>query len=225
MADKGDVVDGEERSYTELVMTRATGTAAAIRPPEDEQHMVLHGVSWKQYTHINDLFDGRPSIRMTYLEGTLEIMTTSPRHELVKKMIARLLEMWAVETGAALNGYGQTTFRREARSRGLEPDECYVVARTIEDQFADAPDIALEVVITTGFIDKLAVYAGLGVGEVWFWKDGVFELYRLRDGERYERVERSERLPDLDFDLLVRFVERSDQTAAVREYRDALRAE
>ena len=32
------------------------------------------------------------------------------------------------------------------------------------------PDIAIEVVVTSGLVDKMAVYAGLGVPEVWLWR-------------------------------------------------------
>ena len=36
--------------------------------------------------------DQFPALRMTYLEGSLELMTTSPEHERLKKIIARLIE-------------------------------------------------------------------------------------------------------------------------------------
>jgi len=48
----------------------------------------------------------------------------------------------------------------------------------------DLPDIAIEVVLTSGGIEKLPVYAGLGVREVWFWEDDAFHLHALRVGVR-----------------------------------------
>ena len=85
---------------------------------------------------------------MTYLGGVLEFMTTSREHERIKKMLARLLEAWALETGVPLNGYGATTFRKRASARGLEPDECYCVG-----VLRDVPDLAVEVALSRGGID------------------------------------------------------------------------
>jgi Uma2 family endonuclease len=180
--------------------------------------VVINGVPWRIYTAIRELLDS-PGLRMAYIEGTLELMTPSPLHELRKKTIARLLEVFALERGVRLVGYGQTTFRREAKERGLEPDECYVLGR----ELGDAPDIAVEVVVTSGGIDKLRIYAGLGVREVWFFEGDAFQLYRLEGGE-YQLITRSGLIPELDFAVLARFAVREDQHEAVVEYRDLLRA-
>ena len=75
---------------------------------------------------------------MTYLEGILELRTTSPEHERLKKIIARLIEAFVEEADIDLNGYGSATFRRKAAARGLEPDECYSLG-----ELGEAPDIAI----------------------------------------------------------------------------------
>ena len=190
------------------------------RPPETgEGRVTLHGVSWARYEALLALLgDDYPALRMTYLKGTLEIMTTSPYHEKIKTMIARLLETWAVERNVTLNGYGAATFRKQAAERGLEPDECYVLGELV-----DVPDIAIEIVHTHGGIEKLDVYAGLGVREVWFWDKDRLAVYRLGT-DAYEPCEGSALLPTLDLAELASFVTTTDQTSAVRRYRDALRA-
>jgi Uma2 family endonuclease len=199
-------------------------TSAATAPAEgpalsaDDQRVVIHGVPWQTYSAIRELLDS-PGLRMTYIEGTLELMTPSPLHELRKKTIARLVEVFALERDVPLVGYGSTTFRREAKERGLEPDECYVLG----GELRDAPDIALEVVVKSGGIAKLPIYAGLGVREVWFFHNERFRLYRL-DGDRYVEIAGSELVPALDFEVLAGFAVRPDQHQAVREYRDLLRA-
>lgn len=154
-----------------------------IKRPESyqaEQRLILNGVTWQQYENLVAMFmDQFPVLRMTYLEGTLEIMTTSPEHERLKKIIARLIETYSVEKRIFLDGYGSATFRREAAARGLEPDECYCLS-----ELKEVPDIAIEIVITSDGVDKLEVYRGLGVPEVWFWQDSQFSLYRLGE-QRY----------------------------------------
>ena len=88
-------------------------------------------------------------------------------------------------------------------------------------ELGEVPDIAIEIAITSGGIDKLSVYQGLGVTEVWFWQNNQFILYRLQQ-EAYQQVSRSEFLPDLDLVLLSQFVNYDNQTEAVIAYRDAL---
>ncbi len=179
---------------------------------DSEQRLILFGVSWQQYETLRLTLDNYPGLRMTYLEGTLEIMTPSPKHEMSKTTIARLVERYADEMEINLNGLGSTTFRKEAKARGLEPDECYCVGEVKE-----IPDIAIEVTISSGGIDKLAVYQGLGVPEVWFWKGSKFSLYRLQE-QGYEAIVKSEFLPELDLSLLARYVQPSTQSQAVKDF-------
>ena len=187
---------------------------------QEEQRLILNGVTWQQYENLVSMFmDQFPALRMTYLEGTLEIMTTSREHERLKKIIARLVEAYAEEQDIELNGYGSATFRREAAARGLEPDECYCLG-----ELKEVPDIAIEIVITSGGVNKLAVYQGLGVQEVWFWLHQRFSFYQLQQPiPTYVASDRSGLLPNLEPSLLARYVGESNQTQAVKAYRNALR--
>ncbi|WP_438007700.1 Uma2 family endonuclease [Sorangium sp. So ce321] len=185
--------------------------------PPGEQRFVIHGVPWQTYVRLRDELD-TPSLRMTFCEGTLELMSPSIDHEAAKTLIARLIELFALERDVPLHGYGSTTFRREAKARGLEPDECYCVGEPLKE----FPDIAIEVVLTSGGIDKLSVYSGLGVREVWFWERDAFQIHALR-GEEYENIAASELLPDLDLVALARFVRWPDQHAAAKAFRSWLR--
>lgn len=189
-------------------------------PPAAEQYLTLEGVTWQQYDALVALFiDQFPALRMTYLEGILELMTTSPEHERLKKIIARLIEAFVEEADIDLNGYGSATFRRKAAARGLEPDECYSLGA-----LGEAPDIAIEIVLTSGGIDKLAVYKGLGVKEVWFWENQTFSLYGLIDSETgYETLSASRLLPGLDLSVLAQFIDYPSQTQAVKAFRKTLR--
>jgi Uma2 family endonuclease len=187
---------------------------------QTDQRFVLYGVPWETYVSLRDTLDGSSGLRLTYLEGTLELMSPSRSHEDYKKIIARLLEAYAEEKDLDLRGYGGMTFRRKAKKRGLEPDECYALGR-----LGKRPDIAIEVVVSSALVDKLAVYQGLGIPEVWVWEDGKLEVHRLtRKG--YEVQARSEVLPELDLDHLAGFVALdANQTQQVKAYRRSLRAQ
>lgn len=187
--------------------------------PPTEQRLVLEGISWQQYeTLLATLGDGFPNLRLNYLEGTLEMMTTSPEHEELKKMIGMLLEAYFQETRTRFHAIGSATFRKATKLRGLEPDECYCLG-----QKKEFPDLAIEVVLTSGIVDKLAIYQGLGVSEVWQWQAGQFLAYGLRP-TGYELIAKSELLPNLDLQLFASYVNPTEQFDAVIAFRDQIRA-
>jgi len=204
------------RYHDVMAMQHGTADQESRSPtprPGAEQRIVLHGVEWKTYLMLNDAVD-TPGVRMAYCEGALEIMTVSPEHETLKKMLARLLELFALERGVPLYGYGQTTFRKEAKKRGLEPDECYCVGAALRN----VPDIAVEIALTSGGVDKLSIYEGLGVAEVWIWEDGRLTVHAL-SATGYEARTESALVPGLDFEVFSRFIVREDQPQAALEFR------
>lgn len=198
------------------VMERAAGPGLAH---DDDQVMVLRDVSWAQYEALLRARGENPSPLMAYLDGELELVTTSRHHEQIKKLLARLLEAYAEETGLELNGFGHATLRKKARRAGCEPDEWYCVG--VEKP---APDLAIEVVYTSGGVDKLEVYRRLGAHEVWFWIDERIRIYVLVEGEYRERT-RSAVISGFDFTTVTRIVRSTGptkQTKAVRDFRRGL---
>lgn len=183
----------------------------------DERRILLCNVPWSTYVVLRDSLDSS-GVRMTYLKGALEIMSPSREHEVEKTQIARLLELFCLERDIPLYGYGSTTFRREEKERGLEPDECYC-----RDRDARVPDVALEVIVTNPLLDKLEVYRGLGVREVWIFREGRFSIVALRD-DRYEAVAASLVFPEVELAAIARYAVMPDQHAALRAFRDELRA-
>jgi len=192
--------------------------APAPTPTDHDQRVVLSGASWADYQRVLELRGERPTPRVAYLEGVLELMSPSRRHEGVKSMIGCLVEAWCFESGVDLTPYGQWTLESKEAERGAEPDECYVLGEVEEPE---RPDLAIEVVVSSGGVDKLEIYRRLGVREVWSWRDGRIEVHALR-GEAYAPIARSEVLAGLDLELLLRFVDVKPMTRAVREYRRAL---
>lgn len=198
---------------------------AALSLPErprtlPEQRILINGVRWKDYVILREALD-TPGLRMTYLEGSLEIMSPSTAHETAKKLVARLVETYAFLLRLALNGYGSTTFRKEAKERGAEPDECWTYGRTLEE--GGFPDIVLEVIETHPLLDKLAVYDGFGVAELWLFEGGAFALYRRRKKGGYEKVTKSHFLPELDFALIAELAKITDQQKALEALERSVR--
>ncbi len=191
---------------------------AQVQVPADDI-IVLRDATWADYQRLLEIRGDRPVPRLTYLQGALELMTPSRPHEALKSMIGRLLEAWCIEKDIAVTPYGSWTLESKTADRGAEPDECYVIGDADDP---DRPDLAIEVIWSSGGIDKLEVYAKLGVREVWIWRAGAIEMFALRD-TTYATVSRSEVLPEIDLAILLRFVDVRPMTRAVAEYRAALR--
>lgn len=152
--------------------------------------------------------------RMAYADGVLEIMSPSWNHEFIKTNIGRLLESWALAEGVDLQGAGSWTLESARAEVFVEPDECYLVGprggRTL-------PDLAIEVRWTGGGIEKLPIYAALGVKEVWVWDRGVVSAH-VRRGQSFVRSARSTLLPQLDLKRLAAHAAMEDQSKAVRAF-------
>jgi Uma2 family endonuclease len=172
-------------------MTTAIREPTADRPPQrDGQSFVIHGVGWNGYLKLLEAVGNRP-VRVTYDRGDIELMSPLSRHETYKQLIGRLIETIAEECGIRLLAAGSTTFHRKDVDRGLDPDRCYYFASAhkvrdrnrIDLAIDPPPDLAVEVDITSHSFDRFAIYAALGVPEIWrFDDDGLAVLLRQPDG-------------------------------------------
>jgi Uma2 family endonuclease len=167
---------------------------------------------------LRDTLDERGSrLKLTFLEGELELMRPSPEHEDNNGLIGRLLAAWCVDRGIVVFGMGSTTYREERAARGLEPDEGYSFGTR-----KAIPDLAIEVVRSQWRVDKLEVYRGLGIREVWVLRDGLIHVHHLERGT-YVVGDRSKVLPDLDLAILAQHVvPGTSLTAAMRAFRRAI---
>lgn len=172
-------------------------------------------VPWSHYEIMLAIRGDAPVPRMSYLEGSLELMSPSKDHERIKSILRKLVEAYAADHDIDLWPVGSWTIKDPRVERGVEPDECYTVG---DPSNRDAPDLAIEVIWTHGSIDKLKIYRGLGVPEVWFWKDRRIAVHIL-DGARYRSADRSALLPELDLEVVAGAV-----TLSPREALAALRA-
>lgn len=188
--------------------------------PHEDHFVYLRGATWEDYERLLEIRGERAVPRLTYLEGTLEIMTPSRSHESIKSIIGRLVEVWRLENGTEFSTYGSWTLKKRELERGAEPDECYVFGEVAEPE---RPDLAIEVVWTSGGIGKLAIYRAFGVREVWYWRRGTIQPYALR-GDDYVAVEGSEVLPGIDLAELAAFIHRPTTSQSIRDYRAALEA-
>ena len=164
-----------------------------LQAKDPEEKLIISGVSWEAYETLITALGESSGYRVAYLEGTLEIMSPSRNHEIDKKNISRLLDAYLEENRIRFWGLGSMTLKRGDKQAGKEPDECYCLYTD-----KDIPDLAIEVIYTSGGIDTLEIYKRIGVTEVWFWQNNQLTIYYLQ-GDRYEQIQHSQLLPNLDF--------------------------
>jgi Uma2 family endonuclease len=184
--------------------------------PTADRRVVIRGLDWSGFQTVLALRGDRSPPRMTYLDGALEIMVPSRTHEDIKSMIGILLEVYCLDSGILFKPYGSWLLDDESEEAGVEPDECYVFAE--DPATKDRPDLAIEVIWTSGGLDKLEVYKRLGIDEVWIWKRDAIAIYGLT-AAGYELRAQSAWLPELDLLLLLTACRQKTVNAAVAELR------
>jgi Uma2 family endonuclease len=185
---------------------------------DPEKRLIVEGVTWEQYEKLLVSWENQYRYRLTYVDGTLEIMSPSRKHEVSKKNIARLLEVYLEEAEIDFWGLGSTTLRNPDSQVGKEPDECFCIGTE-----KDLPDLAIEVVLTSGGIDSLKVYQRLGIPEVWFWQNNQLKVYLLNEIQEYIPSSKSRLFPDLDLKLFSQYVLMPNPRLAMTEFRQQLR--
>jgi Uma2 family endonuclease len=181
-----------------------------------EQKIILHNVRWETYISLLADHLDRSAPRFTYDRGELEIMSPSSQHEKYNRAISLFVEVLAEEWNIDVENFGSTTFTREDLERGFEPDSCFyiqseplVAGKTRIDLSLDPPpDLVIEIDITSPSIDKLPIFARLGVPEVWRY-DGNRALILRLESDGYTERDESAVLPRVTAALLTEFLEDS----------------
>ncbi|MFB2838301.1 Uma2 family endonuclease [Floridanema evergladense] len=180
---------------------------------------LLSNVTWETLLKLDADLTGTGA-RLTYLDGCLEIMSPlSDDHEEPKKTLGQLLEIYLRMKNIRFYARGSTTIGKKELGARKEPDESYCLGTR-----KAVPDLAIEVIVTSGGIDVLEIYRRVGVREVWFWQDGVISVYCLRE-KGYELVSNSEVLPELDLRSLEFYSRMADQYDAVNAFMNFLTAD
>lgn len=191
-------------------------TAATIAPPIKESPLLFEGLTWREFKAVEQLLD-RPGYRLSFLNGVLEIRRRSGEpQEIIKERIGALVEQYLLMAGFDFTPTGSMTLESETGKVKREADESYKLAPGRR-----LPDLAIEIVFSSGGIDKLEAYKRLKIPELWFWEDGLLEVYHLRgegDGLHYEKISSSEEVQGIDLDLLLRCMNMVNHVDAIKTF-------
>jgi Uma2 family endonuclease len=203
-----------------------------IPVPLGEKRVVLSGLDWQRYKTIQQTLGERRNVHLTYVQGVLEITMPLEIHEFAAELIGRFIYFLVTELGLKIKSMRSTTLERADLDRGSEPDNAYyiqnqpLVAGKVVDLSTDPPpDLVVEVDITHTDIDKLRLYASLGVPEFWRYNGELWRIYQLQ-GESYREVEASPTFGFVPKQKLYEFLAQAqqDEVSAERELRQWVRS-
>lgn len=166
-----------------------------------EQRVVFHNLTWDSYQQILKALGNHRSSRLTYDQGTLEIVMPLEEHERATRLIELFIRILVGETGLKLKTMGSTTLERPDLERSAEPDNAFyiqnqskVTGKKVDITQDPPPDLVIEIDITHTDINKFRFYSSLGVPEFWRYNGKVLKIYQLQ-GESYQEIENSPTFP------------------------------
>lgn len=199
-------------------------------PTPSEQRVVLDNVSWQQFENLLTELSNNRSARFCYDQGRLEMMTPTEEHDRCRKLIESLLLVLVDETYLKLVTFNDTVLKRRDLKLGVDPDACFYIQHATQMQAKSAidlaqdplPEVILEVALTPSALNKLPLYAALGLPEVWLYKNDpsnkplerTLQIYQLQ-GDRYWVSPHSSVFPFLPAARVLEFIEQSDTLGLV----------
>ncbi|QYO64926.1 Uma2 family endonuclease [Leptolyngbya sp. 7M] len=199
--------------------------------PVGEKRLTFWALDWQSFKQIQQLLTERTHARFTYDDGTLEITMPLEEHERFARLIERFILILVVELGMKIKTMGSTTLDRKDLLKSAEPDNGYyiqncalVADHKIDLEVDPAPDLVVEVDITSTDINKNRLYASMGVPEFWRFNGREWKILCLVDGAYVER-DRSPTFPLIEKTDLYQFLEAAllDEVAAEIAFRQQVR--
>ncbi|MFN7928423.1 MAG: Uma2 family endonuclease [Blastocatellia bacterium] len=186
-------------------------------------------VSWEVYEQLLDDLRESSAVRVFYDQGRMEIMSPLPAHEKPVKVLHTLIIALRDALDIDIESLGSSTLKKELKDKGAEPDDCFYVQNAdavigkedLDLQHDPPPDIVIESDLTSSSLDRFAIYAGLGVPEIWRVFNRRVEIWRLTEVD-YEEAAHSTAFPFLTTEALNEFLSRG-LTEGERKAAQALR--
>ena len=165
--------------------------------------LILTALKWQDYEQILAELGEHRSLRLSYSQGTLEIMTPLFIHENTKVLIGDLVKILLDELNLDYEAAGSTTFKSEKMDQGVEPDESFYIdncrkirgKERINLDIDPPPDLAIEIDITNRTLFNN--YEALGVPELWRYNGERLEINTLQNG-RYITTDKSRIFPQFN---------------------------
>lgn len=185
--------------------------------PNAPKSVRLRNTTWGDFQKLKAIRGTEPNPNLEFSHGVIELTEHSQVYRRTRQMLTRLLSAYTVAKGIDLRSLGTLSLSSSDYKVSIEPDEGFALGPDEKK----TPDIAFDHSTVIERPVLLKKFRDIGVPEVWLKLDAGLEIYAL-SSQGYERRESSPTLPNLDITLLMVYLERPDQTAATREFINAL---
>jgi Uma2 family endonuclease len=214
----------------------ATAALNLKHPRPTSSGVVFQDVTWNDYEAMLRIVGERP-IRVTYNQGTMEVFMPSLGHESDTYLLGRMVDTLTEELEIPVVGGGATTHKRRRLDKGAEPDQCYWLRdnavrmrgkRKLDLREDLVPDLVIEVDVAHSSLDRLTIFAALGVPEVWRSTGRTVHFLHLQADRAYQRSIMSRNFPTLPAAAVVQYLKEGqtkDTTAWIRSFRAFVRKE
>lgn len=194
------------------------------KPTPTEKRVTLSGVSWQAFEELLGELGTERTARMTYDRGKLEMMTPLEEHDRCNRLIESLILVIADELYLKIQSLGSVLLTLPEVGRAIQPEGAYslsevrLMKRAEMDMSRVAPpDLAVEIAINVGKLDRFSMYASMGVPELWFYLTtvgddvlkGNLQIFQFQ-GDRYVETANSRLFPTLPGKRILEFLEQSD---------------
>ncbi|MEY2831421.1 MAG: hypothetical protein RLZZ574_679 [Cyanobacteriota bacterium] len=167
---------------------------------QKDKLFICSNTSWEEYEAVLQQKANSSAYRISFLNDVLKIMSPSRNHEIIKDFIYLLIVSYCDAIELDYYPLGSTTLKQKDKSVGKEPDTSFCF-----NSLKQIPDLAVEVIFSSGSVEDLEKYQKLGVKEVWFWINNKLEIYVLID-DTYQQQNSSYNLADLNRKLLEKYI-------------------
>ena len=183
-----------------------------------DSSLTLRNVSWEEYEALLESLGEASGLRVSFDEGTLQIMTLSSEHESYSRLLEKLIALLSARLRIRVLSFGSSTMKKREEAKGSEPDACFyvqtatVIGHKIHIDFGidPPPDVVVEIDVSHDSLGKFPTYAALGVPEIWRYDGKALLVYHLKQGQ-YVSAQSSLALPMLTPSVLSEFLNRSQQ--------------
>lgn len=201
--------------------TQITSYYEIVSQLPDNASLMFNDVSWDEYEELLEQVGEAKGLRISYDNGSLQVMTISAEHEKYAIFINSLIAGIRLRLRLNILAFGSATMRKRKLGKGNEPDACFyvqtapVIGNKIQLDFETdpPPDVAVEIDLHHDSRSKFPIYSGLGVPEIWRYDGETLTIYRLTEepasGEKmYVEHATSAALPMLSAQILTEMLDR-----------------
>ncbi|MEL6437836.1 MAG: Uma2 family endonuclease [Cyanobacteria bacterium J06621_8] len=164
-----------------------------------DQILILSGMTWDDFEQL--LREEYSGYRFSYYNGEIIIVSPGKNHERIAEIINYLIVAYCRQYNILFYPFRSTTLKNHPLA-AKEADVSFAFGKD-----KDFPDLAVEVIFSSGGVADLQKYQALAIPEVWLWSKNLITFYQLENNS-YQVIENSKYLSNIKSSQIISFINR-----------------